>query len=354
MATKFSKKTVSVMELTVDLTLNVREPNNYDVESMKDQILEVGRITNPPIVKETKDAFIVLQGNRRVKAGQSLFEDPNCPSQAKEALTKMEILVLKAEDLSPEEEMRIICDHGSQKPISKTETVKTVWRLARSLFSEKQIITLLYYQLARYSGNEKKVSEMPTEAKAKELFLSKWLHGTVGNYMLSVLRMPERVREQFVLTHKAMDGLLVNGEKVTVKVSRERVVELSKAKTADEKENKWNPGTGGPNFDAQWQKFVKEDAGEITVETPKRPSIKELKGLSDIMESELTRKIILACVGEAQANLADLDKETARQASIFRVLAEQIDAIKDAKVKEVVNTIFRGTAKEVESYLSTS
>lgn len=349
---KLGKKTVSVDKIIVDMTLNVRLPNNYDIDSLAEQIIEVGRITTPPLCKEAKDGTLtVLQGNRRVKAGQKLFSDPTTPQGVKLGLEKLEVLTVKAEELSPEEEMRLICDHGSQKPISKSETVLAVWRLAKSLFSEKQIITLMFYQLARYTGNEKKLAEVPSEPKAREVFLSKWLHGTVGNFMLTVQRMPEYVREQFLLTHKAQDGLLVNGEKVIVKISRERVTALSAAKSADEKKGEWDGQLGGPEFKALWEKFIKEDAGEPVDNGPKRLGARELQGMKDVMESELSRKLIDAVLGTPCRELNEMDVAAARAVSINRLIAENIDGIKNPEIKAVVSSLWRDSVKKVEETL---
>jgi hypothetical protein len=300
---KPTRKIMSVANLKVDETLNVRLPENYDVESMMSQILEVGRIVQPIVIRGEDN--VVLAGNRRTKAGQRLLEADDTPADVKENLQKVECIVYTG--LSPEDTMKIVLDHGTQKGINRTETVLAVWRLDKLMFSEAQIITQMYYVLAKYTGNEAKLADVPRDFKARDAFLKKWLHGTVGNYILAAARMGEYIRQQFILTARAEDKLLKTDEKVEVRCSRQRITDLSAAKNADAREGGWDPDKGGVKFNEMIQKFKDEDAGVIVGDSgPKRPSAKDLKEKSNAFKTSLVRKAFLIGAGESGDQVAGL------------------------------------------------
>jgi len=349
---KSTKTTLSIIKLTVNMDLNIRLADNYDVPAIRDNILEVGRIVNPIVVEKLPDnIYQVLQGNRRTLAGQELFNDPKTPSGIKEGLEKVDVIVYQ--DLTPEERLKVVFDHGTQKSINRTELVLACWRLSRQFFSEKQIAGLMYFSLAKYTGKESKLNQVPSEPKARETYVQKWFHGTLGNYFLSALRMPDFVRDEFIKTHRAQDGILRDGETVVVKLSRERVTELSKAKTADEDNGSWDPEKGGPAFVEVWEKFVKEDAGEAEKGNgPKRPSVKDIKEKSDQYQSAVVRKALLASIGEPAQDLLELDAEAYRLGQIKKALDAAADGIKDASIKELVNLFRSGKPSDVTTWLA--
>ncbi len=350
---KFTKRAVKISNLVVDFNLNVRDKDKYDVPAMKDDIIRMGRITDPLTVMECLSGELkVLKGNRRALAGQELDADPALPNNLKEALQKVDVHIYKESDLTTEDITKLIIDQGGQKPLAKVEVLKTVWRLARQFFSEKQIGQMLYFPLADYSDNRRKLAEMPKDKIGREKFLVTWFRGTLSGYMLSVLRMPMFVQEVFIHFHELMDRKPKEGEKCLVKMTRPRVVELSKAKSKDEEEKKWDFENGGPNFLQVWEKYKKEDAGEITAEEKKRWSLADTKQKADNFKSDIVRKSLLATTGEEQRDLVDLDDEVFRLNNVKKVLAEKWDGIKDVNVKEFARLILGGKPGDVATFLS--
>lgn len=324
-APKFTRKNISVMDITVDFDQNVRLKDQYDIPQMCDGILAAGRIINPISVEELKDdngkvVYKALRGNRRTIGGQTVYQDPATPAEVKAALGKMEVLVYK--DLSEQERMALIVDHD-QKSLSATEVVLTIWRLVKMMYTEKDIAVMCYFLLAKYTGNERKLNELPTNAADRAKKLTAWFHGTLGNYIMAVQRMPEYVREAFIMTHKLKDGIVKKDEvNLPVKVNQARVTLLSKAKTADTNTGMWNDVEGGPAFKAEWEKFRLEDAGILDKEKTVRPSNADLDRSVEVMRSDAIKKALRAAQGLKQADLGDVDERTYREQEVFKVLYE--------------------------------
>lgn len=348
---KPTRKIVAITDIRVDLDLNIRQINNYDLPSMMEQIISAGRIIKPIIVRA--EDMVVLSGNRRTLAGQKLFNDPTCPSEVKESLKKVDVILYSG--LNPQEELQLIIDHGSEKPISRTEVVHACWRLDKQFFSEVQIIQLLYFALAAYSGNTKKLAEVPSEPKSRSEFLRKWLHGTVGNYILAAAKMGEFVRQQFVLTHKSEDKLLTSDEKVEVRMSRDRITQLSAARTADSKsESGWTPDKGGVAFNELLEKFKREDTGEEAKERTTRPSSKDLKDKADVFKASAIRKALLIAAGvqgDQVKGLVEDDDRMYRSEQVDNLLVKYGSNIKDATMRDFVGVLLHGTPVQVEERL---
>lgn len=350
---KSTRRTVSIDKLTVNFKLNWREHDNYDVPGMKAEILEMGRILTPLIVMEDEDGTLtVLRGNRRTLAGQELFHDPKTSVEVKEALSKVEILVYKKKDLTPEQiDDIIIAD--TQKSLNRTELLLAVWRLYYGMMPEKAIAIKLLYPLAKYSGNEKKLVEIDAikDVRQRETAISKWFRGTLAGYMLALTKFPDYVKEQAVKFHRWQDGRLKEGDSVEVKVTRDRVVQLSAAKNLDEKNEQWDFEKGGPEFNKLWELYKKQDAGEADKVTVNRLSVKEIQGRAGSFKSEAIRKALLSTVGEAAPDLLEMDSLITELTAKNRILAECVDAIKDEKIKEVASNVFRMKPKELREWL---
>ena len=323
---KFTKRTMNINDLTVDLDLNVRLHDQYDIPQMVESIISGGRILNPISVEKKTDpttkevTYRVLRGNRRTLGGQFIMNDPQAPADVKEQLKKVEVCVY--ENLSEPERMALVVDHD-QKGLSRTELVLTIWRLAKAMFTEKEIIAMLYFLLAKYTGNEKNLATLPASGPDRVKKLGTWFHGTVGNFIMGVQRMPSFVRDAFILTHKVQDGIVkAEDAKLPVKVNQTRVSALSKCKTEDSKAGKWDDETGGPTFNETWEKFRKEDAGLLEKERKVRPSVEDIERTISIYSSEIAKKALRASLGDKQMDLADLDERTHKESSVFKVLWE--------------------------------
>lgn len=347
---------VTANTLVVDKQVNFRE--DYDVPSMIEEIRHAGRVLEPLHVQfETQT---VLKGNRRLSAVQALLADPKLPSDLRESIEKLDVIYY--EGLDQKELTEIVLDHGSQKALTRVETVLACWRLQKLMYSEDEVITLLYHMLARFTGNMQKAYEASAipEGPARKEFLKKWLHGTVGNYILAAGTMGEFVREQFILTERAADRKLTDDEKKLVKfqTGRDRINKLASAKKKDKEANGWNPSDGGTEFNAKIQEFIAEDNGSAP--TPaRRPSPSDMTKTSESMKSRLSLAY-QHCAGtlpeEQRIEIDALDSELYRFQEIQKAVRPILDRIEigrkfsGAEVREVLKFFIGGNAPDFAAY----
>lgn len=350
-------KKVPTTDLVVRKDINFRE--DYDIPSMIEEIKHAGRILEPIHVKMEDNT--VLKGNRRVAAAQQMLQDPKLPSDLKNALEKLEVLYY--EGLDTKELTEIVLDHGSQKPLSRVETVNAAWRLQKQMYSETEIIVLLYNQLARFTGNTQKAYEASQlqEGPARTEFLKKWLHGTVGNYILAAGQMGPLVQEQFLLTERKQDRALTDDEKAKVQfeTSRDRINKLASAKKKDRESKGWDPIQGGEEFNATIAKFIAEDAGTDTPRA-RKPTPSDMVKVADSLKSPLANAY-RHCAGtltDAEKGQIDaLDTELFRQEAVKSAIRPVVDKIdlnatfKGGELKEVLRIVLAGTGEEMTKYL---
>jgi len=307
---KFTKKLIPVSDLVVDYSLNLRDKNNYDTAAMKADILVRGRVFDPIFVRGEDN--VVLRGNRRTLACQELLADPKTPAGVRDAIEKLECQVYTG--LTDEEQHEMLFDHGATKGLSRSEIVQAVWRLFKQGYSEAKIIVMMYYQIARFTGQERNLHEvtMITDPSAREAALKKRFHGTIGNFLLVIARLGEFVRSQYILTLRSEEKPgLEPGEKVDVRIDRSRVTELNKARAIDEKADGWTSDGGGKEFNALLEKYRQIDAGTVTEEKKSRLTPTELKQRADAFTSPLVKKALLIAAGETDpkivGGLSELD-----------------------------------------------
>src|SRR4051812_48002144 len=77
---KKTRKSIPLNNLISSDSVNARLADNYDLESLRPQVIAKGGITNPPVVEEMADGkFMVLQGNRRKRVCDLIVADPTSP-----------------------------------------------------------------------------------------------------------------------------------------------------------------------------------------------------------------------------------------------------------------------------------
>ncbi len=348
-----SLKKAPVTSFTVNKSVNFRD--DYDVPSMMDEILQKGRILEPVWVR--KEDGVVLKGNRRVAAGQELLKNPLLAPEIRKALENVDVFYIS--DMTEREVTEAVLDHGSQKPLSRVETVKAVWRLQRQMYSERDIITMMYQLLARFTGNTRKAYEAQqiTSGELRDKFLQKWLHGTVGNYIMAAGQMGEFIKNQFILTETAADRALTDDEKTQLKLktSRDRINDLSSAKKEDkEKGAGWTPENGGVKFNAKIEEFVTEDKNGKTPANKNRPTAEQIEQTADSMQSGM-RIAFLQCAGKLpegeKSKLDALDTEYHRRDQIFAALRVDVERVESPEVKRLIDAILGGTNVDVSGAL---
>lgn len=355
---KVTRKAIPLTSLVSSDVVNARLADNYDLESLRPQVIGKGRIVSPLVVEPMTGAdegkYLVLQGNRRKRVADLIIADPAAPADVKAALVKLDCVIY--EGLTDEERDALIFDHGESRPLNREETLLSVWRLFKQFKKEREIGQRLYYQLARYTGNEKKLNTLPGDAAARDKYLTTWFRGTLGQYMLSAATMTDEVREAMIMTARKEDGRVKEGESVTFLATRERVVELSKARTADEKAAGWNPNTGGESFNATIQRYKDEDAGKATSGVKvKRPSVKDLTDRAAMFKSAALKGAFAVAAGDdsAGAALLTMDDAIHRQTIVSEIIVKAIPTVKDQQIKSLLITLVgSGPAADVESALA--
>jgi hypothetical protein len=286
-----------------------------------------------------------------------LIADPNTPQEVAENIRKLNAMVYKG--LTDVERMKIIADHGEEKSISRSELVKMIWRMS-IVMSERDMILSVYQDLADYTGNRKKLNQLPKEGKEREKKLKDWFHGTLGNVIMRGAQLGDYVKEQFLLSRKAEDGfpLGVNDDGtpkvLEMKVGNKRLQELSQAKTADEKGTGWTYEKGGEVFNALIEKFKAEDASDSPKERQTRFTVKELKDKANGLKSTGVKKALLLAAGEtgdAVSGIVNVDEEAARWEVVARLLVQYGNEIKDENIRRLVGTLVHANPFVVETEL---
>jgi hypothetical protein len=353
---KVTRKAIVLGKLVSSDSVNARLADNYDLESLRPQVIGKGRIVSPLVVEpiDGTDTYMVLQGNRRKRVADLITNDPAAPADVKAALAKIDCVVY--EGLTDEERDALIFDHGESRPLNREETVLSVWRLFKQFKKEREIGQRLYYQLARYTGNERKLNTLPADPAARDKYLATWFRGTLGGYILAAATMTDEVREAMLLTARKEDGRLKEGESVPFLATRERVVELSKARTADEKAQGWNPSAGGETFNTTIQRFKDEDAGRATSgKKATRPSVKDLNDRAAMFKSAALKGAFAVAAGDdtAGAALLTMDDAIHRQTIVSEVIVKALPTIGNPDVRALLNALIgSGPAADVEAALA--
>jgi len=340
-----------VTELVVSKEVNFRD--DYDLPSMCDQIVNKGRIIEPVFIE--KGSNIVLRGNRRIAAGQLLFSDKNCSEELKRALSAVECYECVLEN--ERERVEFVLDHGGQKPLSRVEIVKAVRRLLRQMLSEKEIASLLFQQLSRFTGKSQKAweaSQIPS-GPTRDEFVRKWLHGTLGNYIIPASSMGDEVWQQFLLSELGNDRTLSKEEEGqrTFDANREAIKRLNSAKAKDKEQKGWDPIKGGQLFNEELAK-LKEEFNKPRVRADKFTP-EQMVTAAENMQSGI-RLAYMACAGKIngadKAELDRLDTEYARRDKIFPAIHAVIEKITDERVKTLLDAILTKSDKEVSEALA--
>jgi hypothetical protein len=382
MSMTYTKKTVSLKELKVDLSKNVRlsgsilvagvKVDTYELPSMIDAIVAKRGIVTPIVVNKE---LSVLQGFRRSLAGLAILSDPERylpdPGVRKEvidALNKVPVLVY--DKLTPSEELGLVNDHGDRKGIGRTELVRTVWNLYVSGYSEAEICVQMLYAIAEYTGNTRKLNELPDHGTpARNERIKKWLHGTVGNFMLAAYNMGPRIREAVLRSHMIDDGLIKRVDNVSPEspfaekypadqrpefyLSRDRMTKLSASVTTDKKAGQWDSDKfTGPEFEKVIAGFIEEDT------KPKGPrgsdsrlSATDLQNRGNTSLSSAFRAAYNIAAGKPVQGAPELDQAAARFEAIANLVAKHIDNITDVLAKDILSRVLFADPDQFEQFL---
>jgi hypothetical protein len=364
-------KTVNVQDVISDDSINVRiggKTNLYGVEGAKDgydlptmmaQIMEAGKILRPLTLWQRSDkTLVVLKGNRRVRAGQAILNDKSM--EVSEDLRK-ELMQVPAEvytDLTPEEVIDIVNDHDT-KELGRAELMLNVWKLSAAGYSEKKIGNMLLYQLAEYTGNKKKLNELPTNPKDRETAIFKWLHGTLGNFLLGGYSMGPRVQKAMLETALVEDGLLKESDakegqpkRPEFRCKAPQIQDLSKARTQDRNANQWDENKKtGPAFEAKLAAIISEQNGGGGQPRRDRPSMDQLETLKGNSLSSLAKACYSNAGGTPTAGTLELDQQAHRAEQLMNLITVSLPEIQDEKLKDCLHKVLMYNPENFKAYL---
>lgn len=338
---------------------NYRELPSYDVETMMDQIRHSKRVLEPLHIEE--ETHYVLKGNRRLAACQRLLADPSLPADLKENIIQLDVIPYKG--LSAAEKTELILDHGTQKSLTRVETVLAVWRLVRQGYDNLQIMTMLYLLLAKFTNKPAKVHEIeqlkgPERTKA----LRTWLHGTVSQYIVYVAGFTEEAQQQFILAERKKDRPLTPEEQkqVTFEMNRDAVRDLNACIIEDKKTPEgWNNRTGGASYNALIQKLKDEYANPEKKNGNDRPSVADIEKQAGTMKSQMS-VALLSAAGKLDAKdrpkLDIWDTELFRLEQIQKTAQTIVDRVDTSRkfgggeVRTLIEFFIKGTDADFTKY----
>jgi hypothetical protein len=141
--------------------------------------------------------------------------------------------------------------------------------------------------------------------------------------------------------------------KPVMRCKRDRITQLSAAKTEDLKTNSWSFETGGPKFNALIEKFKAEDAGKAPDDEKKRLSRKELMDKAGNFRCEAVQKAFLISAGEIDgktSGLNELDDRCYRDEQALKVLGDAWDRL-PKPMQELVTHILHDAPPVLRTWL---
>lgn len=339
----------NVKDLTIDPLLNVRfhggvevfagvtPIDTYDIPSMKADVVTGGGINTPILVSVRADGKkIVLQGNRRTRAGQELEADPTTPPDLLKTLRERTPMILM-HGLTPTQEIELVNDQ-TQKPFLRSEVVRQVFALRKMKWSFPQIAAAMWETLGKLTGNAKKVAEVRaiTDPTLKKDKIKTWLKGTLDDYYISACDLGPVVQQYVLMSEMVIDGVLPPDAPkpyvIMTTNSQKRVALLNKAKAADGP--KWSGVMliEGSEFKKAIDELHAIDYGTKTP-TPKKDTQKMLdrksvEGMKDSFSSRASKAMIERILGGPAPDLDTVDSYAAMMEAKKLVVEQMLPRLK--------------------------
>lgn len=301
-------RTIPFGDIHWDYSRNPRV--DYDIEPLSADIEENG-LMEPVTVSERADGSIWgLRGHRRSKAIALIIKRGGKGFDS--------ILCSVHKGLTMAEEIDLIMDHGSQKPLDREDEVyRTVASLFRNDFTELHIAVKCDALFARAKGKTPKsrpaALALDDPAKRAQALKNCW-RGRLQKYH-AVVVMPDCVEEAYLAqcAGEPLEG--------TPNLTVDRIKDLYSAFLVDKDANSQiDPISGGPEFKALWKKFRKADkTGGNDDPKPKRKSAKEIDADKSKYLSHAVRAALGSTIGEEVIGLDKAD----RNAFIAEFIAER-------------------------------
>ena len=352
MSLKNTSRKVKFGELVANTATNARFSSSapvagvtvdtYNIDAMEMLLWESrGQLHEPMKVERRADGkYDLLQGFRRYFGLQRFAQNDKLPADIGDNLNKIPVVVY--DDLTPQERLTIIHDHGGRQDLYKSEIVASIWALSYNGFSPKEVIMRKYYDIARMTGNDELLRNVPQDEKLRETFVTGKLYPTVNGFYISVYKAGDYWQNQLMLTLLEKDGLLRDGEvkdgiaigrdpRPQFKITHQRWNALQAAWKADKEKGNYEPGNTiplcGPIAKGVIEGFIAKDAGK-SVDTPKMLTAKAVKERRDVSKSNLERLVLdHVATGQPVNGLAEAAANVARLEGLDTVAVKSIDRV---------------------------
>lgn len=350
-------KHLKITDLAVDPQLNIRfragtesygvkiTRDTYDLSTLETQIIDAGQIFEPIVVSKQKDnSYKVLRGNRRTLAGQNVYNAGTTTVNLKNALDKVPCQVYS--DLTPAEEKEMVLDQNS-KPFLRSELIKFVWSMQAEGKSFPMIAAMTYETFGRLNGKSgaDKLTEMaaipPADHEKRRSVLLSWLRGSLDMTIMAAYNLGVRVQKAMLLSEMKRDGLVNETDEQpefdAAKNGQARMTALRKAKELD---SDWNAHTGGANFNAKIEEFIKEDKTGTKAVVVKALSKSENESFAKASKSSLGRACFTRAAGTENAEFLRLDEKFAIIEAKEKILYDKYKDNLKPEILAVLSEVF--------------
>lgn len=284
----------------------------YDLPSMVRAILAVGRVIRPPVLNwrnpikgkwptDYVPDYGIVEGNRRIRAILIILADPSVPAEMKKSiLDNLRFDIYSG--LTRDQEMMLINDQDS-KEFLRSEVVKDVFRKRLMGLTYRQMVPMMWEQIAKLTKNTKKIADirqMP-DGETKDLAIHTAFRGTLDCYYIWACDLGPWTQKQVMLSEMRSDGsLTIEDEQpyfFTTVSSQVRVAALRKARKADG--DKFNPYglVEGSEFKKTADKFRAEDypsagSGDGPSSKTKVMAKDAIKNMGDTLFSRASKSVV--------------------------------------------------------------
>jgi len=381
-ATEGKEKDVKLTEIS-EYSINVRFANNLDIPSMVDWIQAMGgKILTSVWLWEPSETdrkklgivgrFVAIQGYRRIGACKWIDSHPDQFS-ATLVNNVQKIPALVFSGISRDDAENMVMDHGSTKPLAKSEIVWSIFRLYYAGHSATEIMTRMAKQIARdlkgVSAADLQEYDAMTDPAQRKAWVRDKLQNVVNNQIIRSAKLGKAIAEQVIYYFKFTDGLLEESEQMMFKANTTALQRLSGAAKVDQdsaqfesvNELKLNDNNelvirgGGPQIRGVLHElhnsFFNKGGGDATPQRmmPRR----EVEARASSFASKALKATLGMVTGDTSTNVLEVDAEIYRLERIMETLTAFMDAggFKVKTLTEVVDALLNKPTDEIEKLL---
>jgi hypothetical protein len=257
--------------------------DTLDSEELIPSIIAAGGLTEKPVVSKRKDGTtIMLRGHRRRDAISKMLADSKLElsQELRNAISKVDCEVY--EGLTEAQEVEMLQDQNS-KPYATSQDMVWFWSMLRAGYSLRGLLERILSRKATATDNltvTKRAEVRELRGKEREKFLYDWFKGSYDYYYKKAYDLGAVTQKAALLTERLrefpkgeMPYFFTAATPVKKGVSSQaRIGALVTAANTDRAAGKWNPITGGPEFQKQVEAFHSEDFNaDGTVNTAAAP-----------------------------------------------------------------------------------